>query len=135
MGDRLKRVGRWAAFPAILFGFAFTMQTVMAACPDPANYEMIAGVCFPKNTGLSSTPVATIIMNVMNWLLAVLGFIAVMGFVISGVQYLMSAGDDDIISTAKRNMKYSIIGVVVALSGRVLIVAINNLLNAAVPTF
>lgn len=96
----------------------------------PTGYTMVSGVCFPSNTGLSSTPVETIVMNVVNWLLAVLGFIAVVGFVVSGMQYLMSAGDEGTIETAKRNMKYSLIGVVVALSGRVLIVAINNMLNA-----
>lgn len=101
----------------------------------PTGYAMTAGVCFPTGTGLSSTPVETIIMNVMNWLLAVLGFIAVLGFVISGMQYLLSAGDEGMAETAKRNMKYSIIGVIVALSGRILIMAINNLLNASTTPF
>lgn len=113
-------------------------QSALAAPPPPTcppDYAMVSGVCFPTNTGLSSTPLATVVMNVMNWMLAVLGFIAVLGFVISGIQYLLSAGDDDIISTAKRNMKYSVIGVVVALSGRVLIIAIDNLLVASGPTF
>ena len=114
-----------------IFFFIGSFQLVSAqACPDPTNYEMVSGVCFPKNTGLSTTPVETIVMNVVNWMLAVLGFIAIVGFVVSGIQYLMSAGDEGIIETAKRNMKYSLVGVVVALSGRVLIVAINNLLNA-----
>lgn len=102
---------------------------VSAATTCPAGYTPDKGVCWPNDTGLSSKPVADIIMNLMNWLLGVLGFIAVLGFVISGIQYLMSAGDEGTAETAKRNMQYSIIGVVVALSGRVIIMAINNLLN------
>jgi hypothetical protein len=108
-------------------------SAVAGGCPS--GYAMTSGVCFPSNTGLSSTPVATIIMNVMNWMLAILGFVAVLGFVISGMQYLLSAGDEGMVESAKRNMKYSIIGVVVALSGRVLIMAINNLLNASTLPF
>lgn len=110
-------------------------QGIVRAADCPPDYILVSGVCFPNNTGLSSTPAETIILNVMNWLLAVLGFIAIVGFVISGIQYLLAAGDDDVISTAKRNMKYSIIGVIVALSGYVLIMAINNLLVANSPTF
>ncbi len=123
----------------ILVGFVVfcaivsTQPAMAGGCPS--GYVMTSGVCFPSNTGLSSTPLATIIMNVLNWLLAVLGFIAVLGFVISGMQYLTSAGDEGLAETAKRNMKYSIIGVVVALSGRILIVAINNMLNASTIPF
>jgi flagellar biosynthesis protein FlhB len=65
----------------------------------------------------------------MNWLLAILGVIAVIAFVISGMQYLLSAGDEDWIEMAKRNMKYSIVGIVVALSGLIIIRAIDSLLQ------
>jgi hypothetical protein len=124
------------AFVVAVFLLVTWIQPVAATgCPTTGSWELVGGVCFPRNTGLSSTPLATIIMGVMNWMLAVLGFIAVLGFVISGMQYLLSAGDEGMVETAKRNMKYSIIGVVVALSGRVLIMAINNLLNASTTQF
>ena len=122
------------AFVVAVFLLVTWIQPV-AATGCPTGYAMTAGVCFPTGTGLSSQPLATIIMGVMNWMLAVLGFIAVLGFVISGMQYLLSAGDEGMVETAKRNMKYSTIGVVVALSGRVLIMAINNLLNASTTPF
>lgn len=119
----------------VFYCAAVSMHSVQAQATCPTNYTMVSGVCFPSNTGLSATPVEQIVMNVVNWMLAVLGFIAVLGFVISGMQYLLSAGDEGTIETAKRNMKYSLIGVTVALSGRILILAINNLLNASGPTF
>lgn len=65
----------------------------------------------------------------MKWLLGIVGFLGIIAFVISGIQYLTSAGDDDQISTAKRNMKYSIIGVVVALSGMIVITAVTAFLG------
>ena len=68
------------------------------------------------------------IENLMQWILGIFGFIAVIGFVISGIQYLTSAGNENAIETAKRNMKWSIVGVIVGLGGLVIIWAINNAL-------
>ncbi len=98
----------------------------MVNCP---NGVIRSGVCFPMVTGLSDMPLILLIMRVMNWLLAIFGMIAIIAFVISGLQYLLSAGDEDAAETAKRNMKYSIIGVVVGLSGWIIVNAIDNALN------
>ncbi|OGI31086.1 MAG: hypothetical protein A3G09_00055 [Candidatus Moranbacteria bacterium RIFCSPLOWO2_12_FULL_48_12] len=65
----------------------------------------------------------------MWWLLAVFGMIAIIAFVISGIQYLISAGNEAMIETAKRNMMYSMLGVLVGLSGWVIIRAIDAALN------
>ena len=102
----------------------------------PTNYApSSAGVCIPSDTGLSSSTVADVLLTFMNWLLGLLGLFGIIAFVISGIQYLVSAGDDDTISTAKRNMKYSIIGVMVALSGFVIIQAVNTLLQGTSSNF
>lgn len=109
----------------MLSGIAFASH-----CPA-SGYDELNGVCIPNTTGLSTTGVDVILKGVMNWLLAVLGFIAIVGFVISGVQYLTAAGDERTIETAKTNMKYSIIGVIVALSGFIVIRAIDSLLSGS----
>ncbi|MDP3956901.1 MAG: pilin [bacterium] len=88
-----------------------------------------AGVCFPVGTGLSDTPVWFLLMRLMWWLLAIFGMIAIIAFVVSGVQYLISAGNEAMIETAKRNMLYSMLGVLVGLSGWVIIRAIDSALN------
>jgi hypothetical protein len=67
----------------------------------------------------------------MDWLLAIFGFIAIIAFVISGLQYLLATGDEHMAETAKRNMQYSIIGVIVALSGWVIIKAIDTALSGS----
>lgn len=86
-------------------------------------------MCFPIGTGLSKTSVADIILNLMKWMLYLFGFLAIIAFVISGIQYLSAAGNMNMIETAKRNMNYSIIGIIVALSGLVILVAIDALLR------
>jgi hypothetical protein len=52
-----------------------------------------------------------------------------MAFVISGIQYLVSAGDEGLIDTAKTNAKWSIVGIIVGLSGFIMLQAVDSLLN------
>jgi hypothetical protein len=81
-------------------------------------------------TGLPGGSITAIIFGLLQWTLRIFGFIAVIGFVISGAMYILSAGNEDTMQTAKKAMTYSIIGVVVALSGLVIIYAINSILWA-----
>lgn len=90
------------------------------------------GIVIPTGTGLPDPPggIAKIIRNLLTWLLGIVGVIAIIGFVISGIQYLTSAGDEDRMKSAKRNMLYAIIGVIVVLSSFVIIQAIQYALEA-----
>jgi hypothetical protein len=120
----------------LFLGVALLPLVSYGAVTCPTNYApSSAGVCIPSDTGLSSSTVADVLLTFMNWLLGLLGLFGIIAFVISGIQYLVSAGDDDTISTAKRNMKYSIIGVMVALSGFIIIQAVNTLLQGTSSNF
>lgn len=96
---------------------------------DPAKFKEYAGVCFPINTGLSELGIIDIVVNLMKWMLYLFGFLAIISFVVSGIQYLAASGNASMIETAKRNMTYSIVGVIVALAGLVIIIAIDALLK------
>jgi len=74
-----------------------------------------------KPTDLPDASVSVIVESVMNWLLYLVGFLGVIGFAIAGILYLTAAGDDDRISKAKNAMLYSIIGVIVAIAGLVVL--------------
>ncbi|TSD01731.1 MAG: Uncharacterized protein Athens071425_337, partial [Parcubacteria group bacterium Athens0714_25] len=91
-----------------------------------------SGVCVPSTTGLpdpvGNDPVATILINVMKWLLGSFGVAAIIAFAISGLQYMLAAGNDNTMEKAKRNMLYSIIGVAVGLAGLLIVMAINSML-------
>jgi hypothetical protein len=80
--------------------------------------------------GLPDAPVGNIIANIADWIFGIFAFFGVIGFLISGIIYLVSTGDDEMITKAKKYMLYSIIGVIVGLSGYVIILAANGLLNA-----
>lgn len=93
----------------------------------------LAGWSIPGSGGDFGLPTATIydiISNIANWVLEIIGFVGIIGFVISGILYLTSAGESGQADKAKEAMKYSIIGVIVALAGFVAIQAADAILNA-----
>jgi hypothetical protein len=85
----------------------------------------ITGTGLPNNAGGT---IQAIIINVMSWMLTALAAFAIIGFVIAGVMYLLSGGDDARMKTAKNAMIASIIGVVVGIMGLVIIYAAQNFL-------
>jgi hypothetical protein len=85
--------------------------------------------------GLSCRPISAIIINLVKWLLGIFGFIAIIGFVISGIQYILSSGDEDMQQRAKRTLVYSITGVIVGLGGLVIIYAVQNALGGTSSQF
>ncbi len=126
-----KKIIFGVAIVGFVLGIAFSTNAVV--CPGGA-WDSSTGVCIPTNTGLpdgggGNDPVPNIITNVMLWLLRIIGVIAVIAFVVSGIQYLTSAGNESQIETAKRNMLWSIVGVIVALSGLVILGFIDNMLS------
>lgn len=115
-----------------ILAFAFLVSAIApvveAAVTCPANFtDTGAGVCVPMSTGLSQASVGYLLETFMKWLLGLIAVIGVLAFVISGIQYLTAVGDEGQAETAKRNIKYAIIGVIVALSGLIVISAIDRL--------
>ncbi len=93
------------------------------------NGEKIGGVCFPAGTGLPETPISVILENLFSWLMGLFTTLAVMAFVVSGVQCLTAAGNEDLMESGKRNVQYSMLGVLVGLSGFVIVRAIAAALS------
>ncbi len=83
-----------------------------------------------NNYNLPDASIYNIVTNIMNWLLGLIGVIGVIGFAISGILYLTAAGDETQIGKAKKAMTYSIIGVIVALVGLVVLNSAYYLLSA-----
>jgi hypothetical protein len=80
---------------------------------------------------LADTSVYTIIRTIMMWLLLILTVIAVIGFIISGFMFIIgdTSGDKE---KAKSWLTYSIIGVIVALIGYIVINLIDTILRGNV---
>jgi hypothetical protein len=88
------------------------------------------GVVIPTTTGLSDRSIKDILTNLLNWLLMIVGIIALIGFIISGIQYILAAGDEKLMELGKKNMLYSIMGIVVVMASLVVVQAIDYALRA-----
>lgn len=75
--------------------------------------------------GLPSASIYSIVENFLYWLLGIFGIVGIIGFIISGILYLTAAGNETQAEKAKKAMTYSIIGIIVGLSGLVVIFAID----------
>jgi len=82
--------------------------------------------------GMPNGSIFGIIQNILFWLLAILGAVAIIGFIIAGIMYLTAAGDETQAGKAKKAMMYSIIGVIVALSGFVVFQAAQYMLSGTI---
>jgi hypothetical protein len=82
-----------------------------------------------SNFGLPQGSIYKIVRGALSWLLAILGFVGLIGFIVSGIMYLVSTGDDKMIERAKKGMTASLIGVIVGLAGVVVIQAISIALS------
>ena len=106
----------------VLYGIAVAIVTL---APAVASAQWSRGKTNAASGGTPQGTIIDIIAGTMNWLLAILGFLGIIGFVIAGILYLTAAGDEDQATKAKSAMTYSVIGVIVALLGFVVIQAVE----------
>ncbi len=115
----------------LLFGLLMIPSVALAQLIPSGMDPWQAGKTNASAAGLPSGAIYQIIASTLSWLLAIFGFLAIAGFVISGVLYLTSAGNEGQAEQAKNAMKFSVIGIIVALIGYVAIQAIDSLLRAS----
>ncbi|PIW94204.1 MAG: hypothetical protein COZ86_02245 [Candidatus Moranbacteria bacterium CG_4_8_14_3_um_filter_41_13] len=119
------------AYTGIASALAFMPLMAGAATPTPVGFGVGSDYVGGSETGLANESFYDLISRILNWLLGLTGILAVIGFVISGILYLTAAGDEDQVEKAKSVMMYSIIGLVVALIGLIVVNALSGLLGNA----
>ena len=77
----------------------------------------------------SAPSIPELLLNILNFLLQIFGIIAIIALAISGIIYLTAYGDEDRMKLAKKSVAYSVIGIIVALSGMIVIKTISGLLK------
>lgn len=102
-----------AAMTASLVGFTLALAA-------PTFLKEIYGV-LGATTTLAGPTLVGIALNVLKFLLSVVGIFATILFVVSGLTYMGSAGADDQAKSAKKMATSAIIGVTLALSALILI--------------
>lgn len=106
-----------AAITASMIGLAIGIAA-------PSFLKEISGILGWTSTSTAVTAAPTllqIIRNVLNFLLSLVGVLAIIMLVWGGIMYLTSAGDEKRADTAKSIVKWAIIGIAVALASLVLV--------------
>lgn len=110
-------------FKLLLAGFAFMAFGAFAFVPaapvgaiDPlaatCEENPRAQVC--KEYLKGNNDAGTLITTIINVLLFIVGALAVIMIIISGIQYVISSGDAGKVAKAKNTLTYSVVGLVIA---------------------
>ena len=104
---------------------------------DYYSTKIIGGklVCDVKGWGILPAPknvpkdLRQAVANATNWLLGFISLIATLVVIWGGINYLTAAGDEDRVKTAKRIIKYGLMGVVIAGFAYAIVTVIAMILN------
>lgn len=82
-----------------------------------------------SNYGLTNRPLRDIINDIIVWLLGISTGIAVLFMIIGGIYYITAAGDQNQMETAKKILKYAIIGIFVVGISYAIVKTIANIIG------
>ena len=83
----------------------------------------------PSGQTATALDLKTIIENTLNFLLSIVGIIAMIGLVVGGVFYLTAYGDEDRAKKGKSIITSSIIGIAIALAALVIVKQVFELIT------
>ncbi|MEI6649937.1 MAG: pilin [Candidatus Moraniibacteriota bacterium] len=114
----------------VLLTFAPQLVGAVASCSD-GKTVLMSGVCVPTSsaTGLSDREPGPVIATVIYWLMGILGILAILLFVVAGIQYLLAGGDEKKTESAKNMMQYAATGVAVGLLAYMIVYTVQQLVS------
>lgn len=83
------------------------------------------------DANLPESTLAEVIRTLLLYLLAIFTMLSVLSFVIYGVMFLMGGVNKDAADSARKGVTYSITGIVIGLSGYIIIRLITELLQGS----
>lgn len=76
-----------------------------------------------------ATPISKVLTNVLFFLLSICEIIAIISLVVAGITYFLAAGDQKRMQVAKRMTTFSIMGIILALSGMIFVKFLESILQ------
>lgn len=120
-----KTISRVKSIPAtlgsgLLLGVLYTLTLVT---PAFAQTQVWSGVCVsPTDSDVATIQgIQCLLGNIFTVIITVIGLAAFVMFVVAAFRYLMSGGNTKGTETARNTMTFAVIGIVVALSGFILL--------------
>ncbi|HPN54636.1 MAG TPA: hypothetical protein PLB52_01755 [Candidatus Moranbacteria bacterium] len=68
-------------------------------------------------------------INILGFLLSIVGIIAIIMMIVSGALYFFSAGNEKMAEIAKKSLTYGVIGIVMALGGIIVVKTLSIFLS------
>ena len=144
----------FSALTLAIIGLTLSARSASALCASVAannngDSSLIVGTdgtCNPVSTtgggwalsnpyGLPGGSILGIASSLLFWLLSIFAIAGIIGFIISGIFYLVAAGDEKTVEKGKTGLKYSIIGIIVGLSGFLIMQAVSMFLSGSSSSF
>lgn len=125
--------------PALVLGMGFAAAPVHAQTPPAATgcSDVVTGgishgaeCAKPTNAPSDLFGPNSIFVTITNILLFIIGAVAVIMLIIGGVRYVVSAGDQNAVTSAKNTILYAIIGIVIAFLAYAAVNFVSNQLTA-----
>ena len=116
-------------------GAGTSASVVNSALGANGGYATGGGWALSNPYGLPQGSILGIVSNLLFWLLALFAVTGIIGFVLSGIFYLLAGADEGNAEKGKNGMKWSIIGIIVGLSGYVIMQAVTIFLGASSSNF
>lgn len=104
---------------------AFAAQPASTACVEGQIYDTSSRSCITpiKPGGLpTTTPDEKHVQKILEIVFGIIGALAFLMVVISGLRYVLSGGDPSNISKAKNALIYSLVGLLIAITAQAIIV-------------
>ncbi len=123
----IQRIAKKTTWFLFFFGIVFLLNQ-QAFAQDEKVLEKIVQL------GLPNSEIYQIIFTLLQWLLQIFTLLAVMGFIISGIIFI-TAGASGRADSARAWLVNTIIGVIVGLSGYIVINFIDKILKGEVQSY
>ena len=68
-----------------------------------------------QSLGLGTADLKSTVINIINWVLGLLGIIAVVMIIYAGFQWLTAGGNEDKVSSAKKIISAAVVGLIIIL--------------------
>ncbi|MFI1584804.1 pilin [Embleya sp. NPDC020630] len=91
-------------------------------------------VVFGPDPAFAVNNIPTVINNTRNWLMGILGGLAILFLTVGGVRYLMAGGDPGEIEKAKNAFKAAAIGFCLAVLAPVILAVLQGIVGGPGPT-
>ena len=100
--------------------------TINDCLAQGSNLDLQTGECTNKDTSGGGTDLTTFIAKALNVISIVVGVVAVVMIIVGGFRYIASGGKQESVTSAKNNILYALIGLIIVALAQVIVRFVLN---------